>query len=173
MEQLKKRKGSFEVIFIAIIALAIIGLVTYALIHPIKQTASSGTSGSYTPPPAIPITYQNIEQKWSGMGLVQDMPKSAEILLRFYNFNTGERQWEKSFVITKGSLKEGWTDNPDITVIISSKYLNGGGLTDQNFCSVIQKAQADGNFGFETHVSDAALLWKYSGMKKYSNCLGF
>jgi hypothetical protein len=156
-------------------ALAIIGLVIFVLTNPVKQTASSGsgTPSNYTPPPAVNITYQNIEQKWSGLSLVQDLPKSAEILLRFYNFNAGERQWEKSYVITKGSLKEGWTDNPDATVIINSKYLNGGGLTDQNFCSIIQKAQNDGNLAFEKHISDVALLWKYSGMKKYLSCLGY
>jgi hypothetical protein len=175
MKLKENKKASFEVIFITIAAAAIIALAVYALTNPIKQmssSSSSGGGGTYTPPPATNITYQNIEQEWSGMGLVQDLPKDAEILLRFYNFNTGERQWEKSYVITKGELKEGWTDSPDITVVISSKYLNGGGFTDQNFCSVVKKAQADGNLGFETHISDLAILWKYSGMKKYLSCLG-
>ncbi|MDO8517438.1 MAG: hypothetical protein Q7S33_04930 [Nanoarchaeota archaeon] len=127
--------------------------------------------------------------------MIQALPDNSALLLKFYNvrnstalisehpknptnnqedfsdFNSGQRQWEKTYAITKGSVKEGNVENPDITILLSSKYLNE--LTTSNFCSIIKKAKANNDLGIETSLSTPSLLWKFKSMTKYRDCLGF
>lgn len=133
----------------------------------IKKTSAENSASI----PTMSINYGNIEQVFSGSSLIKDLPEGGIILLRFYNFNTGEKQWEKSYILKKGEVKEGYTDKADIVVAIHSKYLEQ--LTNKNFCSVIQTAKKNGDLGIESKLSTAKLLWKFKGMLNYRECLGF
>ncbi len=121
--------------------------------------------------PAVKLDYGNLAQAFSGSSMVQDLPENSAVLLRFYNFNSGEREWEKSYILTKGEVKEGYVDNADLIVFIHSKYL--ASLTNKNFCATVQAAQRNGDFGTESELSDLSLLWKFKGMLKYRTCFGF
>ena len=102
--------------------------------------------------------------------MIQELPKDALISLRLYNFDTGVRQWEKSYVITKGNVEEVNAQNLDenkldLEIIINSKY-----ALSAEFCTAIKQARANNDFGYELKASKASLLWKYRGMMKYNNC---
>mgnify|MGYP001586749091 CR=1 FL=1 len=132
---------------------------------------NNGPSGPL--PPMVNITYQNIAQVMSGSGMVNAIPAGSEILMKFYSFNSGTRVWEKSFVLTSGVMKETTNsdDKADIVVSLDSKYLQG--LTNYNFCSMIQRANANGDLGFETELSSVSLAWKFKSLYSYRSCFGF
>jgi len=136
-----------------------------------SSPASGGSGGSGVSIPPVPITYDNMEEMLSKNAIVGELPEGSSISLRFYNFNTGEREWEKSFVMKRGEVKEGYTQEADITMILHSKYLNQ--LTDRNFCSVIKSAKANGDLGLESKISKTKLLWKFRSIRQYRDCLGF
>src|SRR4030042_6516863 len=115
--------------------------------------------------PTIDIEYSNLPQVFSSSRMVNELPADANVVLRFYNFNSGEREWEKSYIIRKGEAKEEYNTDTDMIVFMHSKYL--GPLNNNNFCLIIKEAQKNGDFGYESKVSDARLLWKYKSMIKY------
>ena len=104
--------------------------------------------------------------------MIQELPEDALISLRLYNFDTGVRQWEKSYAITKGNVEEANLQNLDSTkldaeIIIHSKY-----VLSAEFCTAIKQAKANNDFGYELKASKTSLLWKYKGMMKYKDCFG-
>ena len=121
--------------------------------------------------PPVNITYENIEDLLSRSSLVGDLPEEGILLLRFYNFDSGVREWEKSYILRKNNVKEGFLENADIIFLLDSRYLDY--LTTHNFCSVITAAKENGDLGTETTLSTTKLLWKYKSMTKYKDCLGF
>ncbi|MDO8517441.1 MAG: hypothetical protein Q7S33_04945 [Nanoarchaeota archaeon] len=137
----------------------------------ITPPTSTPTTPSTPSAPPIKITYENFASMLSKNSMIQALPDNSALLLKFYNFNSGQRQWEKTYAITKSSVKEGNVENPDITILLSSKYLNE--LTTSNFCSIIKKAKANNDLGIETSLSTPSLLWKFKSMTKYKDCLGF
>lgn len=149
------------VIIILIIAISAAVILEYKEQKPIASS---------TPTPTININYSNFAGFLSESDLVKDLPKDATLLLRFYNFNSGEREWEKSYVMKKGVVVEGMSE-ADIIFIMHSKYLDT--LTNKNFCNIIKLAKENGDFGIETKLSKTALLWKFKVMYKYRECLGF
>lgn len=136
-----------------------------------NAVATSTGGGARVVSQPVQITYGNIESYLSGNSLVRDLPEGAVINLRFYNFNSGERQWEKSYILTKGSAREGLSESADIELTLHSKYL--AAFTNQNFCGVVKQANANGDLGFESSLSKVSLLWKFKSMTKYKDCLGF
>ncbi|MBM3234017.1 hypothetical protein FJZ19_02895 [Candidatus Pacearchaeota archaeon] len=160
---MKNKKLEIAVIILVII-LAIAGIAVYNYKITGNAVKTKQTS------PAVPITYNNIAQVLSSSDLVGALPEGGSILLRFYNYNSGSRQWEKSFIIKKRSVKEGIED-ADIILSLHSKYLSG--LTTGNFCSMINIAKKNGDLGFETSLSTLSLAWKYKSMYKFRDCLGF
>jgi hypothetical protein len=133
----------------------------------IPSNASKPSPQNYGPY----ITYANIEQQLSQNDIVKDLPENAVLLLQFYNFKTGFRVWEKSYILKKNYVKEGSIENPDLTITLSSKYL--GQMTPGNFCNVIQIARANNDLGIYTELSNTQLLWKFKSMYEYRECLGF
>ena len=117
------------------------------------------------------ISYDNLVGILSGNQMIKDLPSDAVLLLRFYNFNSGERAWEKSYVLRKSEVKEGFVDKADLTLALHSKYLSQ--LTTDNFCSIIKSAKQNGDLGAYSELSTAALLWKFKSMLKYRECFGF
>jgi hypothetical protein len=165
--------GAAILIVLVIVSLVYIGQHYTGLLvkTPAKTPASSGSSSGSGSGHSTNSAYSNFEQILASNQMIKDLPSNALILLKFYNFNTGQRQWENSYVLTKGSAKLGTTAKPDITIIIASKYL--AQVTSSNLCSVIKSAQSNGDFGTESGMSTLGLLWKYRSMMKYRACLGF
>jgi len=122
----------------------------------------------YAEIPNIVVTKQNIAAFLQSTSLVQELPGSAELELKLYNFNSGERQWEESYVVKKGQVYRGTAENPDVVALLSSNYLN----ELNNFCATVQKANLNGDLAFEYKKNKAKLLWKYKSMNKYKSCLG-
>ncbi|MFA5259560.1 MAG: hypothetical protein WC979_08410 [Candidatus Pacearchaeota archaeon] len=130
----------------------------------LPRTPQSNT-GTYEP---IVITKENLPDFFKVQGFVQDFPSDGVVLVKLYSFESGERVYEESYVIKKGSVEKGSVENADITIILSSKYVPELG----DFCGAVKKAKQNGDIGFETSMGKVALAWKYKGMTKYKDCFG-
>ncbi|MAH50712.1 hypothetical protein CMI37_33140 [Candidatus Pacearchaeota archaeon] len=117
----------------------------------------------------VVVNKQNLPVFLQNVNFVDELPKNAEIELKLYNFDSGSRQWEESYVIQKGKVHQGGAVDPDVVAVIDSDYLS----ELANFCPTIQKAKVAGDFGIEYKKSKTGLLWKYKGMLKYKKCFGF
>ncbi len=130
------------------------------------------STGAITRTPTVNITYSNLAPELSKNSMVKALPTGVEIVLKFYNFNSGVRKWETAFLIEKGNITVTSPDaTAEIVLTLHSKYLKG--LTNKNFCSVIVQANKNGDLGFETNLSSVALAWKFKSMLQYKSCLGF
>lgn len=118
----------------------------------------------------VQLTRENFNLFLQQQKVVSDLPKSAVISLRLYNFNSGERQWEKSYIITKGKVIEGNAENPDLDIILSSKYIYE---IAKDMCAGVNLAKKNGDIGFDLKISEAGFLWKYKSMFGYRSCFGF
>jgi hypothetical protein len=133
---------------------------------PVNNVNNSENVG--VPVKPVVITKENLPLYIQGQQMVKDLPGNAVIGLKLYNFDTGERQWEESYVISKGKVEIGNTDSCDIVIVLNSKYVPELG----NFCGAVQKAKTNGDFRIETSMGETALMWKFKGMMKYKSCLG-
>ena len=158
------------VIFIAFLINSVLIAKTTKTSKDYSPSSKGSATGQQTRSQTV-ITYESLPSVLSKNSIVRDLPKNAVLLLRFYNFYTGERQWEKSYVLTTGNAKEGIADNADMTIVIHSKYLSR--MTPNNFCDIIKNARANNDLGTWTELSKAQLLWKFKSMTKYRDCLGF
>jgi hypothetical protein len=105
--------------------------------------------------------------------IIQNLPENGVIYLRFYNFDSGKRQWERSYKVTKGNLKDILTApiSYDSLVIIHSKYVKE--FTGTNFCEIVKKAKDNGDLGVDLKISKLSFMWKYrSVLNEYKNCFG-
>ena len=114
------------------------------------------------------LSYGELPSVMSQNQMVQDLPKDGNVLLQFYNFNSGKRQIEKSFSITKGSVVQGAQGSSDVKLLLHSKYLPK--MNNDNYCSVIKEANRNRDLGFSSTLSSFKLGWKYKGMMKYMGC---
>jgi len=158
------------IILVALVVIYIGNNYTGSFLNSTSKTSISAPSSMQQSQP-VRITYDNLIPALSSNPIVQALPSNGIILLKFYNFNTGQRQWEKSYVLTKASAKEGTSPSPDITFSLHSKYLSQ--LTNQNFCGIIQAANKNGDLGTELGISKISLMWKYRSVMSYRSCLGF
>jgi len=152
------------------IALSLLVLVTLIFIFLSFTHQKENLIGNSVSVPAIPINYNNFEKEMSENYVIQALPDNAKIALKFYNFNSGQRQWENSFILNRANVTGGILQNPDITLSLSSQYLKE--LTNTNFCQIIQKANKNGDLGMEFNLSGASLAWKYKNVLKYRSCFG-
>jgi hypothetical protein len=120
--------------------------------------------------PATDITYDNLANHLSTNVVVKDLPDNTKVLFNFYNFDSGVREVERSFVLTNSEVYEGEVDNPDITMSIASHYLEE--WNSRNFCSVMNKARNNGDLGYESDLSSIKLAWKFKSMNKHKSCFG-
>ena len=154
---------------VIIVSLFLIGSSFIKLDSTNSSSSSKTNSINGTSSQAIALTYDNMKTELSKNKVVRDLPKDSKIILKFYNFNSGSREIEKIYTLTKGSVSEGGNSG-DIVLSLHSKYLNG--LTNSNFCSVIQKANKNGDLGFETELSKASLAWKFKSVLEHKSCFG-
>lgn len=99
---------------------------------------------------------------------MKDIPEGDPIEIVFYDFETGERRLRDGFLIgNKGFLSEG---TPTVYVYIHSKYISE--FEQDDLCSVISRANKNGDLSTYSEYGNARLLLKYSGMLKHKSCLG-
>jgi hypothetical protein len=117
--------------------------------------------------PVIPINYSNIETQLSQTYLVKAIPSEEVVSLKFYNFDSGERTIEKSFLIRQGSLMES-DEASEVVLFLHSKYI--ADLTNKNFCETLKKANQNGDLSIETNLSEVSLAWKFKSMYEFKDC---
>ncbi|MFW6282941.1 MAG: hypothetical protein ACOC1P_02715 [Minisyncoccales bacterium] len=114
--------------------------------------------------------YSTLKQDILESSFIDDLPKKGKIVLSFYNFYTGEREWEKHYILKKNSVEEGQTSDRDMRILMHSKYVTK--LRDSDICDVIGNAKENGDLGIETEESKTSLTFKYRSMMDYKECLG-
>jgi len=101
--------------------------------------------------------------------MIADLPKEAVLRLQFYNFNSGQRVFEKSYNLKRNYVVEG-EENGDIQIYLHSKYLPD--FKSKGICEILKDAKNNGDFDVDTELSQTVLMWKYKSMLKYRDCLG-
>lgn len=164
-------------IFIIVIAIAV-GIVLSVnlfnkpkidgkVTHEVTNTniQNSNVSQVYEP---IKITKENLPSFLSNQQIVKDIPEKGKFLLKLYNFNSGERQIEETYVISKANVEKASSESYDAIIYLDSKYVSQ--LSD--FCNAISTAKKNNELGYESKISELAFMWKYKGMLKYKSCFG-
>ncbi len=143
-------------------------------IHVNYKPKASVTSGTPMPQiiyyPATEADFIRFEDIARQNEIIQKLPEDAKISLSFYNFDSGERQWDGDYLLTKGNVEKIKDDNVDIKMIMHSKYLSQ--LNANNFCFIINDAKRRGDFASELVISKTSALWKYKSIMSYKGCLG-
>jgi hypothetical protein len=175
----KKSKKTQYIILIVAILLVITGIII-ALNHNNNQTEKPSSYPSQNTPSspqkeivygvATEEDYNNFEEIITKNQMIQDLPDDSKIVLSFYKFVEGERIWEKSYLLSKNSVKEENIEDFDIKLIMSSKYITV--LNENNFCQIIKLAQQNNDFGTTTEISKISLFWKYKGVLEHKDCFG-
>jgi hypothetical protein len=161
----KLLKKNWLKILLFILGVSALIFISFSFIH-----SKEKLTGNAVLTPVIFINYSNFEKEISKNYVIQALPNNAKIILKFYNFNAGKRQWEKSFILNKANVTEGTLKDPDITLSLNSKYLKE--LTNKNFCQIIQKTSNNGELGIDLGMSQVSLIWKYKNILKYRDCFG-
>lgn len=151
-------------------AIIVISVFSYVRLEETGRVVGGDSSYSGLGAP-VNLDYGNLAGYLSSTSMVKALPSNSEIALKFYNFNSGERQWEKSYILRKDSAVEGEAANADITIIISSKYITQMGSS--GLCNAVKKAKSNGDLATSSDLSTLQLLWKFKSMLSYRNCLGF
>ncbi len=99
---------------------------------------------------------------------LEDLPEDAKISIQFYNFDSGQRELEKIFALSKNSVKES-AQSSDIKILMHSKYIPN--FSEKDICQIIKEAGQNNDIGFETDMPQSSLIWKYRSMIKYKDCL--
>ena len=158
----------YALIAVCILILALVGIYIFSEISG-KVTGifnkKSGSGGT-----VVQLTMDNFHLFLQQQQVVKDLPSDSVISLKLYSFDSGERVWEKSYILNKGSVKEGNAENPEISIIIASKYIYDAA---RDLCSAVNKAKANGDFRADNNMATGSFLWKYKGMIKYRSCFGF
>jgi len=115
------------------------------------------------------LTKDNFIQYVQQQKLFSELPKDSVISLRLYNFDKGYREWEKSYVIAEGSIKEGEVQNRDFDLILASKYYPD---IAKDICGGIKKANDNGDFAADMKISLVSAMWKYKSVIRYKSCFG-
>jgi len=159
------------IIVIALVVGAVIGLTIFNK-NPSKNIQTNSPSNVpvngnaiYEP---IKVTKDNLPGFLQAQQLIKDMPDKGIFLLKIYNYNTGERQIEESYILTKGKVEKGTAEGADAIIYLDSKYVSYLG----DFCGAMKTAKAKGELGYETGMSEVGFMWKYRGMMKYKGCFG-
>jgi hypothetical protein len=162
----------FVVCVVIIVGIVLVLMNKESITDSVIHTGSSGGNDgrTYVSVPPVDITYENIEEELPKHYVIRELPEDGILLLRFYNFDSGEREWEKSYIIRKGIMGEGYSEDVDLVLYIYSGYIEE--LNNRNFCEVIKKANANGDLGYEIKMSSLGFGWKYRGMNKYKECFG-
>lgn len=144
---------------------------------PLSDTDSNPPPSNINSPPPYVIQKTSLTEEERNKvrsailssGFIGDLPKDGIISLQFFNFENGQRVWLDKFLIGKNQILISGT--PDIFITLHYKYI--AELTNNNLCEIIPKANANGDLGTYSDLSDTKLFMKYSGVIKYRSCFGF
>jgi hypothetical protein len=140
--------------------------VSSSAIAPVKTSKPNSIPTSSLPV----INYTAFEKNLANNPLINSIPSETKIGLKTYNFNAGNRVWEKSYTLQKGSVSAGEPTEADVTIVLHSKYVNK--ITNTNFCEIIKQAKENNDLGIWTDLSALQLTWKFKSMMEYKDCLG-
>ena len=119
--------------------------------------------------PLTPEERQKVEQVILSSEFIKDVPAKNPIVLRFFDFENGQRIWQDGFLIGKdGIIIEG---DPTIFLSLHTKYI--AEFNGNNLCEIIQRAKSNNDLGFHSESNKASLFLKYSSMLKHRKCFGF
>lgn len=177
----KKKKRRISRLRFAIISLIVIGILVLSAFFIINNLNLTGKSVKTQDKKSqtlqiIPLSQSEkskVQQTILQNPLVQDLPKSGVISLRFYKFENNQRIWQDEFLITKTQLLSTSTNlkqTPDVYVIMDSKYIPE--ITKDNLCEIVKKANLNGEFDITTDKNIPLLMIKYVKLIKYESCLG-
>jgi hypothetical protein len=156
-------------ILVIIIFVAVAGYFGYNTF--INSIGLKNTEVNVTlPDNPLPPDYNRLKDVLQDNEIIKKLPSDAVLSLRFFSFLNGERIWEKEFVLKRNYADGGEAKNPDITIILHSKYANI--IESNNFCGVVRLAKANDDISFETNLSTIALAWKYKSLLGYRSCFG-
>ena len=107
----------------------------------------------------VEITMENFMTYLPKTELIKDLPSQTNLELKTP---------EKSYTIQKGIFKEGMPTNPDVTIMIPSKYLPE---ITANPCSALTKITTNRDLDYQLHISKISAAFKYRSLYKYKDCL--
>lgn len=140
--------------------------VSSPAITPVKTSKPNSIPTSSLPV----VNYTSFEKNLASNPLINSISSETKIGLKTYNFNAGNRVWEKSYTLQKGSVSAGEPTEADVTIVLHSKYVNK--ITNINFCEIIKQAKNNNDLGIWTDLSALQLTWKFKSMMEYKDCLG-
>ena len=97
------------------------------------------------------VNKNNLAQYLKQNRVIKDLPKDALVSLNLYNFDSGSKQIEKSYIITKANVIEGQAKNPDLIISIDSKYVSM--INSAGFCLTIQNAKLNRDMDSQYKIS--------------------
>lgn len=136
---------------------------------PVPSSKNLPPSQKNMPGEIKPVDYSNFISNLLANEMISSIPKNGVLSLTTFNFNSGEREIEKTFILKKDLAYEG-SESADIYINVHSKYVTQ--LNTNNLCDVLKRANANGDFGAWSELEDSSLVWKYKSMLKYRDCLG-
>jgi hypothetical protein len=167
------KKAYKYLIFIIVIALAV-GVVIGLSFFQKKNIGGNVVSISAEVKPSsnsnsqmVVITQNNLGDFLQTQQLIKDIPENGIFILKLYNFDTGTRQIENSYILKKGSVVKG-DEKADVIIYLHSKYISQIG----DLCSAMRSAKKNGDLGYETSMSELSFMWKYKSLMKYKSCFG-
>lgn len=143
------------VIFVIIFAVLIVGVAATGYYYLAPKETKGVNEG-----PRINVTVENFPQYLSVTKPIQELPDNALLQLK---------TTDKEYIVTKGSVKEGVAENPDITIILPTVYIP---KLSNGFCKTMSEAYQNGDMQFTLHQSQLSAAWKYKSLMQYKSCLG-
>jgi hypothetical protein len=159
-----KRKKLIIILSSIILLILIISIVN-------SQITGNSVNSNNPQGEQITVTRDTLPLYLKTLEIVKDLPKKGVIGFSFYDYSTGERVITHKYLLTKGEaeLKDYTNENPDIIVSVHTRYFSQLG----DFCGAVKAAKSNDDLAIDLKISTSTLLWKYKGMMKYKDCLGY
>lgn len=152
-----------------VVLFSLVVLIGFFLVFVLMNGFLSSGSVAISGMAVVDVNYNNFADVVSKISLVDDLPKNSEVLIKFYNFDKGYRNVEKTYLIKEGVISESDLESAEVVVYLYSGYIDK--LNNNNFCDVLSDAYEKKNLGIRSSLSKVKVLWKYRGMLKYRSCI--
>jgi len=149
LKSIKNRKVVISAVIILLVVIIGIAFISNKI---------TGKAVAWEP---VVVTSENLPTFLSSLDITNSLHEDTVIYARF---------GELDYTITKGNAFSGKPENPDITMTLPEEYI---GKLGYGPCGAIQEALKNGDLYVETDLSKGQLLWKYKGILKYRDCIGF
>ena len=141
-------------VVIVILAVVIAALLIGYFVFFKTSTSSSVWQPINLTPESLPLYLENFKP-------VQDIPNDGSI-----NLVVGEEK----YVITKGNVAKGHSDDADIMISVPQNYFEIMG--QRGWCSGLHAAKENGDLDVKISRPPTAIAWKYKNLGKYRSCFG-